>query len=486
MTSMPRQGAAGLRPAGLRPPTPSGGGLALVVLSGALGLDVSGLGVLNAALPGIGTYFHLDSSTLQWVVTSYAAAFAGFLLFGGRAADVLGRRLVFSVGIAVFTVAALTGALAPNVGVLIVARGIQGVGAALSGPAALSLLTEIFPEGSTRNRAMSVYASVGAASFSGGVVLGGVLTNAFGWRSVLAFSVFFGAVVLLAIRVALPPSVRHDHRLDLPGAGLVTAGLLSLVLGVSRGGSADWGSPATIGPLVASVVLLVAFVLREHRAAEPLLPLSIFRSNPVRMSSYTALAYYTAAVGLLFFAPLYMQEILGFSPLVSGLAVVPSSVFLFVTANLLTGRLLGRTGPRLLMAVGLALIAVSMILWSLTPVSGSYWAYLLPGFLLTGVGQGLTFPAMTIASLTGSPQGQHGVAGAVNVTAQQIGSSVGVSALVVISVAWSTASSATGKLAGFHAAYLAAAAFCLVVAVVVVIGRRGWENASSKESLPES
>jgi EmrB/QacA subfamily drug resistance transporter len=448
-------------------------GLSLAVLAGALGLDVSGVAVLNAALPRIGDYFQLSSTTLQWTVTSYAVTFAGFLLFGGRAADVLGRRLIFSIGIAIFSVSALVGAIAPDVTVLIIARAGQGIGAALSGPAALALLTSIFTAGPTRNRAFSVYAAVGAASFSGGVVLGGVLTGIFGWRAVLLFSAVYGAVVLVGVRPALPPSVRHRHSLDLPGATLVTIGLLLVVFGMSRGGSSGWSDPAAVSSLLVAVVLLVTFFLWERHVAEPLLPFSIFRSVPVRIASFTAVTYYTAAFALLFFAPLYMQGILGYSPYLSGLAVLPSSIVLFVTANYVTGRLMSRMGTRPPMIIGLGLIALSMLAWVFTPADGSYWLYLLPSFIITGVGQGLTFPSMTVAALTGVPQRQHGIAGAVNVTAQQVGSSIGVAALVVVAVASST-SGATGQLAGYHAAFFAATALCVLGMLVAAVTRRGW------------
>jgi EmrB/QacA subfamily drug resistance transporter len=461
--------------------------LSLGVLAGALGLDVSGVAVLNAALPKIGTYFNLDSATLQWIVTSYAVAFAGFLLFGGRAADVLGRRMIFSIGVAIFTAAALAGAVAPNVGVLIVARAAQGIGAALSGPAALALLTEVFAEGPARNRAFSVYAAVGAAAFSGGVVLGGVLTGLFGWRSVLVFSAAFGVVVLAGVRSALPPSVRHRHPLDLLGAVLVTAGLVLVVFGVTRGSGSGWSNVGTEVSLGVAAVLLVAFFLWERRVQQPLLPFTIFRSIPVRIASFTGVTYYAAAFVLLFFAPLYMQGILGYSPYQSGFAVLPSSIVLFLTANYLSGRLLGKWGARPSMIVGLALIAVSMVAWAVIPAHGNYWLILLPSFIVTGLGQGLTFPAMTVAALTGVPQSQHGVAGAVNVTAQQIGSSVGVAGLVVVAAAVTTQGTA-GLLAGYHAAFYAATALCVVGMVIAAATRKGWsgETAQALSAEPEA
>ena len=451
-------------------------GLALGVLAGALALDIGGLNLLNAALPEIGDRFDLGSGTLQWTMTSYAVTFAGFLLLSGRMADVIGRRRVFATGVALFTVAALAGAVAPNVQLLIAARAVQGVGAALSGPAALALLTEIFPAGPDRNRAFGVYAAVGAASGSGGLVLGGVLTEYFGWRSVFVLSVVFGGLVLLAVRSALPPSVRHDQGLDLPGAGMVTAGLLLAVFGVTRGGTAGWTDPTAAGPLAAAVLLLVGFVLWERRVTEPLLPLGIFRSAPVRAGSLTAFLQYTATLGLLFFAPLYLQNMLGYSPVQSALAVLPLSAAVFVTANFFTAGLLARHGQRPLLVTGLLLLAVGIGCWAWTSLDGSYWLPALPGVIITGIGVGFVFPSMTAAALTGIPQAEHGVAGAVNVVAQQIGSSIGVAVLVVVATSTATGDDDGGQLAGYHVAYLTAAVLCVLGALVIAFGPR-WGGA---------
>lgn len=443
-------------------------GWSLAVLAGALGLDLSGLGVLNAALPAIGSHFALSAAELQWIVAAYAVTFASLLLFGGRAADVFGRRAIFTAGLAVFGAAALIGALSPNFGLLVAARALQGAGAALSGPAALALLAEVFPNGPARDRAMSIYASVGAAGFSTGVVLGGVVTDLFGWRFVLVVSAAIAPVLVALVPLALPQGERSRQKLDLPGALLATAGLLLAVFGVSSAGSTLWA-------LVAAAVLLVVFVAWERRVAQPLLPPALFKSVPVLVSSMAAVLNYTAGVGLLFFAPLYLQGVLGYSPSLSGIAVVPSSVVLFATANLVTGRLLSRFGPRPPMIVGLILIAAAMAAWTLTPVNGSYLLHLLPGLVLTGIGQALVFPAMTVGSLTGVPDHQHGVAGAVNVTAQQIGSSVGVAGLVVVA-AWNTSPGVEGTLAGYHAAYGAAALLCVAGAVVAAVAHKGWRT----------
>ncbi|GEB57990.1 MFS transporter [Streptomyces gardneri] len=435
-------------------------GLALGVLAGALALDVSGLGVLNAALPSVGARFGLDDTTLQWVMIAYAVTFAGFLLVGGRLADVFGRRRVFECGVALFTAAALVGAVAPDTAVLLGARAVQGIGAALSGPAALALLTEVFPAGPARNRALSVYAAVGAASFSGGVLLGGVLTQFLGWRSVLWFSVALGLVVLAATRAGLPGGAGRGGSLDLPGAISGTLGLTLLVVGVSTHGAAAWTA------LLAAAAFLVFFVVREHRTPDPVLPLGLFRLASVRAASLAAFLQYMGSVGMLFFAPLYLQGMLDYTPLESGLALVPMSAAVFLTANFATGRLLARHTPRTLMAVGLVLIGVGTALWLSTPEDGDYLLHVLPGLVVSGIGQGLNFPSMTSAGLTGVAPERHAVAGAVNVVAQQIGASVGVAVMVLVA--------ATGgdQLTGYHLAYLTAAIACVLGAAVIAAVRR--------------
>ncbi|GHJ35500.1 MFS transporter [Streptomyces sp. TS71-3] len=429
--------------------------LALGALAGALALDVSGLGVLNAALPSIRERFGLDEATLQWTMTAYAVTFAGFLLVGGRLADVWGRRRVFAYGVALFTVSAAVGALAPDTAVLLAARAAQGIGAALSGPAALALLTEVFPAGPARDRALSVYAAIGGVSFSGGVLLGGVLTQFLGWRSVLWFSVLLGAAVLAVTRAGLPRGTGRGGRLDLPGAVSGTLGLTLLIVGVSTGGAWAWGA------LCMAAVFLLLFVVREHRTADPVLPLGLFRIPSVRMASLAACLQFTGSVGLLFFAPLYLQGMLGYSPAESGIALVPMSLAVFLTANFATGRLLTRYPPRTLMAAGLVLIGAGTALWLSTPHHGSYVQHVLPGLVLSGIGQGLNFPSMTSSGLTDVAPEQHAVAGAVNVVAQQIGSSAGVAAMVLV------ASTSDDQLGGYHLAYLAAAVACVLGAAVV-------------------
>ncbi|MFI7386468.1 MFS transporter [Streptomyces sp. NPDC049813] len=440
---------------------------ALVLLSAALALDVSGVAVINSALPAIGARFDASGSTLQWAMTAYAITFAGVLLLGGRAADIIGRRRIFALGVALFAVASLAAALAPALPVLIAARALQGVGAALSGPASLAMLSQIFPAGPRRNRALAVYAATGASSFSAGLIAGGVLTDLFGWRSVFVVSVVASALVLVPVRLLLPASTPQRSSLDLPGALLVTVGLAFLVYGVTSGSDHGWAQAQTVLALVLALTALAGFVLRELRARDPLLPLQIFRSNPVKAATMTGAAYYTGVSGLLFFAPLYMQDVLGYSPFQSSLAVVPMGLIVIVSSHV-TGRFITPAHYKRLMAASLVLIGAGVALWALTPQDGSYGVNMLPGIAVMSVGQGIGFGAMTSATLEGLPAHRHGVAGAVNVTAQQVGSSVGVAVLVAVATAADSGDGTGGRLAGFHAGYLAAAAVCVLTALLVL------------------
>lgn len=452
---------------------------AIIVISSAVGLDISSLAVVNAALPDIGADLEMDQSTLQWVMTAYAVAFAGLLLFGGRLADVFNRRAVFQAGILLFAVGSLAAALAPGKGYMIVARAAQGAGAAVSVPSALTLLWAVYPEGALRNRALAIYTAVGGGSFSVGLVIGGVLTDLLGWRSVFVFTAAAGAAVVVIAQAVLPGSRSERHALDLPGALLSTAGLVLVVVGVNRGGEAGWTDVGTLTMLVGGFVMLAGFLAWERQAREPLLPAEITRSRSVQTAACTALVFYGVVVGLLFFAPLYMQNMLSYSPLQSGLALVPLSSAVIVSATG-AGRLLNAgVSQRTLMAGGLALIGLGLVTFMRSPLDGVYLRDILPGLLLMGVGQGLSYAGLTAASLAGVDPGQHGVAGAFNVTAQQIGASIGTAALVVVAASATNDTSAAGILSGYHAAYLVAAVTAATGMSLVSLVARKPEEASA-------
>jgi MFS family permease len=454
----------------------------MLILSGVLALDIGSLNVVNAALPKIGAHFHMTNPSLQWTVTAYSASFAGFLLFGGRLSDVFGRRLMLTFGISFFIIGAALGGAAPNATILFAARAVEGLGAALSVPATLALLSELFAEGPPRNRALSVYAAVGAAAGSGGFVLGGVLTQYLGWRSVFFSSVFLGSLILAPLRSSLPRGIRSGQPLDILGAFLVTSSLVSAVFGVVEGSHIGWIKPTTGELLVIAGVLLVLFVLREQRASNPLLPLKILRVSTVRFGALAAFLLSTAAYGVQFFSPLYLQNTLHFSPFRSGIAMMPLSLTVFVTTTLLSNRFLLRFGERRVIVSGLTLIGLALECLGLASTHNNYWDGVLPGIAALGTGIGLVFPAMTIASLTGIPNHLRGVAGAINITAQQIGASIGVASVVVISTACSGVGH-SGTLGGFHVAYLAVGAACWSGALLISVGRQ-WRGSQFELSAP--
>lgn len=436
--------------------------VALAVLAGALGLDIGSLNIANAALPAIAASFRLDEASLQWVTTAYAAAFAALLLLGGRLADVVGRRRIFMCGVLVYTVAAVLATVAPTAALLILARAGQGAGAALSGPAALGLLTEVFTATDQRRRAYAVYAAVGAASGSVGFVAGGIFTQLSGWRSVFVVLAAAGVLLTCAARIVLPAGSPRPEPLDLFGALQVSLGLAALVLGVSYGASDGW-TVRTIIILTVAAAVLIAFIAHEGRTQHALLPLAILKLPGVQTGAAAAFALYTAAVGLQFFAPLYLQQLVHYSPLLSGLALVPLSATIFATSYV-AGPLLARSDPKWLLSVGLTFVALGVGSWTFTDAVGHYATQMLPGLLIAGVGIGLVFPVMTSVALRDAPPETHALAGAVNVTAQQLGASIGVLALVLVATATAIDPSQAEVLAGYHVAYEAAALFCLLTA----------------------
>ncbi|MEU5847945.1 MFS transporter [Saccharopolyspora shandongensis] len=460
--------------------------VALVVLAAAVALDAMGVAIVNTALPAIGREMGMNTATLPLVMTVYAATFAGFLLLGGRAGDVLGHRRVFLVGMAVYALAVLTATLASAASVLLVARAVQGLGAAISGPPALALLAAVFTEPRERARAMGVYAAVAASSFAGGLVLGGVLTSFWGWRS--AFGVLVPvavAVVVVGSRLLPGQRAARERSLDLPGAGLITAGLVFAVYGVSQAEHAGFGSPFVLALVIIGVGLMVGFGLREHYAQVPLLPLKLFRARPVRAATVAGLVFYTAVNGLLFFAPLYMQGILGYSALQSGLAILPMGLTVIV-ASQVAGRLMPKVGLRSLMTAGLMLVALGVGTWTLIGPDTDYFFGLLPGILIVSVGQGLAFTAMTAASLAAVEPKHHGVAGGLNITCQQVGAGLGVAIIATIAAAVQGTSMLTPDvLAGYHAATAAAAGVGFLGALAVFFLLRHGLGHNDKSSTPQ-
>jgi EmrB/QacA subfamily drug resistance transporter len=409
------------------------GALALVVA--AQFMVVLDMSIVNVALATIKDDLRFSEASLQWVVSAYAITFGGFLLLGGRLADLLGRRRVFVAGIAVFTISSALAGLAWSSASLVAFRGLQGIGGALFAPAGLSLLMTIFREGRERNLALGIW---GAASGSGaavGVLLGGVLTSYLSWPWIFYLNVPVGlALVVLAPR-RLPESRGNGERhFDVAGATSVTASLMLLVYGLTRATQNGWGSDSTIALLGVSALLAAAFVLVERRAAHPLMPFQVFRGNTLAVGTLITCVISGIAFSQFFLLTLYLQQVLHYSAARAGLAFAAIAATVAVMSNVAQG-LVTRFGPRRVLAAGLLSAAASQALLIRLPVHAHYLTDLLPSFILSGIGIGVGFVAVTIASLAGVQPAQSGIASGLVNTSRQVGGAVGLAAMTTIATA---------------------------------------------------
>jgi EmrB/QacA subfamily drug resistance transporter len=448
--------------------------------------------IVNIALPDIARALKFSPTSLSWVITAYTLAFGGFLLLGARAGDLLGRKRVFMVGIGVFTVASLFGGLAPSGGVLLAARALQGLGGAFAAPSALAYLMIMFPEGRERLRALGYYTAVSIGGGAIGLILGGVLTQFGSWRWVLFVNVPVGLVVLVLARRSLTETPSRDGHFDVLGALTATVGVTSLTYGFVRASSNGWGDILTIGAFALGVVLLWRFVALERGASEPITPLRLFADRS-RNASYVARLFLVAGMfGMFFFLTQFLQDVLRYGPLETGLAFLPFSVALFVMSQLSARRLIERFGPKPLMVVGFSFSALALLLMTQLSASSTYLSVLVP-VLLFGIGNGLGFVPLTGASLAGVRQEDAGAAsGLVNVT-QQIGGALGLAVLVSVfgsagrivagqSVANARAAFVVGADHAFVAATLFVGATVLVLALAIR-GRRATARAAAAAAV---
>jgi EmrB/QacA subfamily drug resistance transporter len=420
-------------------------GWALVLISVAQLMVVLDGTIVNIALPYIQSDLSIAPENLTWVVTGYALAFGSLLLLGGRLGDLYGRRRIFMIGLTIFAVASGLGGLATNEAMLLAARGLQGVGAALAAPAALALITTTFPAGPARNRAFAVYAAMSGVGAAVGLLLGGWLTgldgvagfDIDGWRLTLLINMPIGlAAAALAPRF-LRESEAHDHILDLPGAVLGTLGLLGLVYGFSRAGADGWTDQWTLASLIAGAVVLVVFVLVERRTADPLLPFRVF-TNRTRAASYVAMFLAPAAMfAMFYFLSQYIQNVMGYSPIEAGVAFLPFCVGLVFAAGL-SSNLINRVDPRFLAGVGTLMAAAGLFGFSRLPydttfpvqaVEGSYLTDLLPYILLMSLGMGATFVPLTLTAVHHLRADDSGIGSGVLNTMQQVGGALGLAIL---------------------------------------------------------
>ncbi|TCJ30475.1 MULTISPECIES: MFS transporter [unclassified Parafrankia] len=436
-------------------------------------LDVS---IVNVALPSMQTELDLSSSGLQWVVNAYTLAFAGLLLFGGRAADLFGRRRVFISGLVLFTAASLAGGLAENQVMLIVARAVQGLGGAVLAPATLSILMTSFPDPRERARALGMWGATAAGGGAMGALAGGVLTEIADWRWVLFVNVPIGLVLLVGARAALVESrgqARGVRDLDIPGTVTVTAGLTALVYGIVRTESSSWGSPVTVGWLVAAAVLLTAFLIIESRTENPLVPLGIFRRRALRYANTIGVVMGSIMFGLFFFLTLYLQQVKGQGPLEAGLALVPMPIMIIVGSQV-SSRTVGRFGPRPLI-IGASVIVASSVCWlSALSAHGSYWSEVFGPLTLLGFGMGINMVAVTTAATAGVPPQLAGLASGLLNTARQIGAAVGLAVLAIVADTHTDSELAAGAdradalTSGYSLGFLVCAALMFGAAALAV------------------
>ncbi|MET7730324.1 MFS transporter [Streptomyces sp. NPDC005402] len=393
--------------------------MALFVIATAQLMVILDATITNIALPAIQTDLGVSNANLAWIVNSYALAFGGLMLLGGKAGDLFGRRRIFQVGIVVFTIASLLGGLAPNESMLIGARILQGIGAALAAPNSLALITTTFPAGKSRNTAMGVYAAMAGVGATVGLLLGGVLTDALDWRWVFFVNIPLGLAVLAGTK-SLVEAERHSGRLDVPGAITGTGGLIALVYGITRGGEHGWTNGLTLASFATAAVLLAAFLVIEVRTAEPMMPLRLFKDRNRSGSFGTMLFIGAGLFAMFYFLTLYMQLILGYSAIRTGCAFLPFTIGMGTAAGL-SSKLVTRLSPRLIAGPGLLVGAGGMLWFANLEPGSSYAGHLLPAMFVTAVGLGLSFVPMTLGAVSGVDHQDTGMASALLNTAQQIG-----------------------------------------------------------------
>ncbi len=454
--------------------------IALGVIVTAQFMVVLDVAIVNVALPSIKNDLHFTQESLQWVITAYSILFGGALLLGGRLADLLGRRRLFVIGLALFTVSSLLDGLAWSEGSLIVFRSFQGLGAALVSPAALSILTTTFAEGRERNLALGVWGAISGSGAAAGVLLGGALTSAFNWSWIFFVNVPVGVAVLAVTPWLLQESrAELGHRsFDLPGAASITSGLMVLVYAMTRAAQHGWLTGETIVLLALAVALIVGFVVIELRTKAPLLPMRMFRLRTLAGSNVSGILLGGALFSQFFLLTLYMQEVLHYSAIKTGVAYIALTLAVIVFATVSQGLAL-RLGVRRVLPVGLLLAAAGLILYAQVPEHGHYFWNLFPAFLLSGVGLGLAFVPMTIGALTGVKQADAGVASGLINTSQQVGGAIGVAAATTIATtftlhyvhahAGTTALDGSALTHGFQVTFYVLAAVATLAAILAAV-----------------
>jgi EmrB/QacA subfamily drug resistance transporter len=470
------------------------GKLTLALLCAIAFLDFVDASIVNVALPSIRRALHFSVQDLQWVPSGYLLTYGGFMLLGGRAADLLGRRRVLVAGISVIAISSLIGGLAQSSGVLIGARLAQGLGAAMTLPAALSLLTTTFKEGGDRTKALGIWGAVGGLASAAGVLLGGLLTEGPGWRWVMFVNPVAAVVVLAAVYALISGERRRPQlqNFDIRGAILATGGMLLLVYALVKAPGVGWGTGRTIGELAGALGLLGAFVINERRARNPLAPLSIFRINGLAFSDATQLIAFAGFIAMFFFLTLYMQNVLGYSAIQTGLAYLPLTFAIGIAAGI-SSQLVTRIGTRPVIVAGSVIAAGGLYWLSRIPAHGSFLSDLLPGMLVLSLGFGPVFVGVTTAANAGVPADKAGLAAALLNASQQLGGALGLAIFTALATSHTQHLLAAhtpppqALTAGFQRGLLAGSIFILAAAVIALraTNTRGDASGPLPDALPE-
>jgi EmrB/QacA subfamily drug resistance transporter len=454
--------------------------LVLVIVGIAQFMVILDATIVNVALPSIQRGLHFSPESLQWIVNAYTLAFGGFLMLGGRAADLIGRRRLFLIGIVLFSLASLMNGFAGSAGILVAGRALQGLGGALVSPAALAVLTTTFAEGRERTTALGVWSAVAVGGGAVGLLLGGVLTTLLSWQWIFFVNVPVGVIaILLALRFVPESRVEHARGgIDIAGAVSVTAGLVVLVYALVNAETAGWISVETLGLGALAVALLAGFVMIETRLRHPLIRLGIFRMRSITGANAAMLLVAGGMFAMFYFASIYVQEVLGYSALRAGLAFLPVTLGIIVGAGL-SQQLIRRVGVRAVGLTGMSIAAVGLIVLSRIPVAGTYLGDLLPGLMIMSVGMGLTFVPITLIATTNVGAEDAGLASGLLNTSQQLGGAIGLAVLSTLAAnttlntvsalghAPSAAQGVSALVSGFHVAFLVGAFLMLSGAVIL-------------------
>jgi EmrB/QacA subfamily drug resistance transporter len=466
--------------------------LTLAIVGAAFFMTILDVAIVNVAIPSIQVDLHIKEQTVQWVITAYAITFGGFLLLGGRMADLLGRRRIFVVGLILFTIASLVCGLANSAGVLITFRAVQGIGAAIISPAALSIVTTTFREGAERNKALGIWGALGGSGSAAGVLFGGILTKYLGWEWIFWVNVPVGVIVLLLTFRFVPESTADlgHHSFDAAGAVTITSSLAIFVYAISKAPDVGWGSTRTIVLLIASAALFLISIVIEMRSKAPLVPLSIFKIRSLLGANVAGFLLGAVIFANFFVLTLYVQQVLGWSALKTGVTFLATAGTTVIWAGIAQA-LATRYSPMPVIVIGMLVIAASLVWYTQIPVDGHYWPDLLPAYITFALGLAFAFVPVTIAALAQVSPQEAGLASGLINTNQQIGGAIGVAVASTIFTSRATDLLKTGSTpaeaftSGYQYAFWALVAIALAGAVAAFVLLRGTEApAEERETAP--